>query len=97
MNIEQLILNGKGSIVDVRTYEEFAAAHAEGAINIPLQEIPHRIDELKTLPSPLILCCASGNRSGMAERFITQQGIECYNAGSWLDINYQQSKTTQSH
>jgi rhodanese-related sulfurtransferase len=34
------------------------------SINIPLNEIPERVEELKKLNAPLILCCASGNRSG---------------------------------
>jgi rhodanese-related sulfurtransferase len=51
------------------------------SINIPLNEIP-RVEELKKLNAPLILCCASGNRSGQAQHF-----SERYNGGSWLDVN----------
>lgn len=93
MNIEHLIKEGKGSIVDVRTPAEFAGGHVAGSINLPLQEITARIDELKQLKLPLILCCASGNRSRQAERFLAAQGIECCNGGSWLDVNYYQSLT----
>jgi len=92
LSIEQLIKEKKGTVVDVRSYEEFQSAHAVGAVNIPLQEIPQRMDELKQLPTPLILCCASGNRSGMAERFLVSAGIDCCNAGSWLDVNFIQSQ-----
>jgi rhodanese-related sulfurtransferase len=92
MNVEQLIKEKKGTIVDVRSYEEFQSAHAVDSINIPLQEITYRIEDLKTMKMPLVLCCASGNRSGMAERFLAQSGIECVNAGSWLDVNYIQSQ-----
>jgi rhodanese-related sulfurtransferase len=46
----------------------------------------------KKLQMPLILCCASGNRSGQAQHFLSQQGVECYNGGSWLDVNYYKSK-----
>jgi rhodanese-related sulfurtransferase len=56
------------------------------SINIPLNEIPERVEELKKLNAPLILCCASGNRSGQAQH--SELGIECYNGGSWLDVNY---------
>jgi rhodanese-related sulfurtransferase len=93
MNIEQLIKEKKGTIIDVRSYEEFQSAHAVDSINIPLQEITERLEELKKMDLPLVLCCASGNRSGMAERFLTQSGIECCNAGSWLDINFIQSQS----
>lgn len=93
MNIEQIIQEKQGTIVDVRTVDEFRGGHAEGAINIPLQEIVERMEELKALPMPLVLCCASGNRSGQAHRYLTQQGLNCYNGGSWLDLNYYQSLT----
>ena len=93
MNIETIIKEKKGTIVDVRTPVEFSGGNVEGSINIPLQEIPQRIDELKKLNSPLVLCCASGNRSGQVYSYLTQQGIECFNGGSWLDINFYQSQT----
>ena len=93
MNIEQLITQKKGTIVDVRTPEEFMAGNAVDSRNIPLQEIVNRIEEVKSFQQPLILCCVSGARSGMVEQFLTQNGIECCNAGSWLDVNFYQSKS----
>ena len=92
MNIENLISENQGTIVDVRSYFEFIGGHVVGAINIPLNEIPERIGQIKKLQLPLILCCASGNRSGQVQHFLSQQGVECYNGGSWLDINYYKSK-----
>lgn len=91
--IEKIIKEKKGTIVDVRSHGEFAGGHVVGAINIPLQEIVARMDEVKALKKPLVLCCASGNRSGQAHNYLAQNGIECYNAGSWLDVNYYQSQT----
>ncbi len=93
MNAEQIIKEKKGTIVDVRTPGEFMGGNVKGSINIPLQEIQQRMDELNNLKQPLVLCCASGNRSGQATQFLTQQGIECCNGGSWLDVNYYQSQT----
>ena len=92
MNVEKIITEKQGTIVDVRTPEEFMGGNVAGSINIPLQEIQHRILEVKNLKSPLVLCCASGNRSGMATQILSQQGIECCNGGSWMDVNYYQSK-----
>jgi len=92
MNPEELIKNKEGTIVDVRTPEEFRGGHASRSINIPLNEVQNRIEELKSLEAPLILCCASGARSSQATHFLTQQGIECCNAGSWLDVNYVQAQ-----
>jgi len=93
MNIEKIIAEKQGTIVDVRSTEEFRGGCAEGSINIPLQEIESRMDELKNFKQPLVLCCASGGRSGQATQYLMQQGIECCNGGSWLDVNYYQSQT----
>lgn len=92
MTLENIIKERKGTIVDVRTHEEFMGGHVAGSINIPLGEIQNRIEEIENLKMPLILCCASGNRSGQAQHYLSQKGIDCYNGGSWLDVNYYQSK-----
>jgi rhodanese-related sulfurtransferase len=31
-----------------------------GALNIPLNEVPYRVEDLKSLTTPIVLCCASG-------------------------------------
>lgn len=76
------------TIIDVRTPSEFMGGHVVGSINIPLQEIDSRLDELKTMKQPFVLCCASGNRSGQATQFLKSCGIECENGGSWMDVNF---------
>lgn len=91
MNIAEIIKEQKGTIVDVRMPFEFAGGHVSGSLNIPLQEIPLRVNELKAMQMPLIICCASGNRSGQAHRYLSASGIDCYNGGSWMDVNYYQS------
>ena len=81
-----------GTIIDVRTPTEFNGGNVSGSINIPMQEITSRIEEIKSMKTPLILCCASGGRSGQVHSFLSQQGLECINGGSWLDVNYSQSQ-----
>jgi rhodanese-related sulfurtransferase len=81
-------MNQQKTILDVRTIEEFAGGHVAGSINIPLHEIPHRLAEIKKMNQPLVLCCASGNRSGQATAYLKSLGIECKNGGSWLDVNF---------
>lgn len=78
----------KHTIIDVRTYFEYNGGNVAGSINIPLNEIESRIDEIKSMEAPLILCCATGNRSGQAERYLKSLGIQCENGGSWYDVNY---------
>jgi phage shock protein E len=92
MTLENIIKERKGTIVDVRTHEEFMGGHVVDSINIPLGEIQNRFEEIQNLKAPLVLCCASGNRSGQAQHYLSQKGIDCYNGGSWLDVNYYQSK-----
>jgi phage shock protein E len=91
MKIEKIIQEKRGTIVDVRTPEEFRGGHVAGAVNIPLSEVLSHVEDLKALTKPVVLCCASGNRSGQAHRFLQQHGLECYNGGSWLNVNYYQS------
>ena len=93
MNIEKIIKEKQGTIIDVRTPAEFIGGNVAGSINIPLQEIEKRMDELKRLKQPLVLCCASGGRSGQAHGYLSHKGIECFNGGSWLDVNYVHSQT----
>ena len=53
MNIQKLINNSKTTIVDVRTEEEFLEGNVNGSINIPLDEVSDRVEELKQM-QPLI-------------------------------------------
>ena len=85
-NIEELIKSGKATVVDVRTSSEFMGGHVKDSINIPLQEIPARLEEFKKMEN-ILLFCASGNRSGQATQYLKQQSIDCENAGSWMDVN----------
>jgi rhodanese-related sulfurtransferase len=79
--------NQKMTIIDVRTPGEFMGGQVAGSINIPLQEIQNRSDEIKALSQPIVLCCASGMRSGQATVYLKSLGVDCENGGSWLDIN----------
>jgi phage shock protein E len=71
-------------IIDVRSPGEFATGHVRGSVNIPLDRLAEEI--LSRVPdkdTPLILCCASGGRSGMACNFMQQQGYrQVSNGGS---------------
>ncbi|MCT4562309.1 MAG: rhodanese-like domain-containing protein [Crocinitomicaceae bacterium] len=79
------------TIIDVRSYGEYMGGHVSGSINIPLQEVPNKIEEIKNMEQPIVLCCASGNRSGQATAFLQANGVRCENGGSWLDVNFQMS------
>ncbi len=87
MQAEKWIKSGQVTIVDVRTREEFMGGHVANSLNIPLQELEARLEEVKAIDTPIVLCCASGNRSGMATRFLMAHGVQCDNGGSWLNVN----------
>ena len=84
-NLKEDFKSGKTTIVDVRTVAEFNGGHVEGSINIPLQEVPKRLEEIRKLEN-VVLCCASGGRSAQAKLYLSQQGIPCKDAGSWLNV-----------
>ncbi len=74
-------------VIDVRTPGEFQGGHVAGSKNYPLQSIQGKVKELKKLNKPLVLCCASGGRSGQATSFLQSEGIECENGGGWTSVN----------
>jgi len=92
MSLEIILKEKRGTIIDVRSPEEYRGGAVAGSINIPLQEIPHRVDELKNYAQPLVLCCASGGRSGQADQYLNQIGFDCINGGPWTTVNYYQSQ-----
>ncbi len=73
-------------IIDVRSPMEFARGSAPGSINIPLNEIPDRLEEFQKMQGTLVICCASGNRSGQACLYLKANDIEAVNGGSWHDV-----------
>jgi len=78
------------TLVDVRTPAEFASGHAPGTVNIPLNELSQRLDEISK-NSPVIVGCASGSRSGMAKMLLKKQGYaDVHNVGNWKNFNRDQ-------
>ncbi|HEY9207841.1 rhodanese-like domain-containing protein [Acidovorax sp.] len=78
-------------VVDVRSPGEFAAGHVDGAINLPLDRLG--TDCAQALPdksTPLVLCCLSGARPGMAAQWLRQQGYaQVLNGGSVGSVSLQ--------
>lgn len=61
-------------VLDVRTREEFAQGHIEGAINIPLDEIERAVPLYGN--KHLYVHCASGARSKEAVAQLKAAGVE---------------------
>lgn len=70
-------------LVDVRSASEFASGNAPGTVNIPLTELSRRLSEIPK-SSPVVFCCASGTRSGMARLLLKKNGYKkVHNIGTW--------------
>ncbi|MCS6818911.1 MAG: rhodanese-like domain-containing protein [Chitinophagales bacterium] len=93
LNKEQL----KNSfLVDVRTPEEFSEGSAPGAVNIPLHEIPNRLNEFKG-KKHIVVFCRSGNRSAQAQRILKENGFNnVINGGSWQAVANILDKNSES-
>ena len=84
-NIGEIIAKG-ALILDVRTPQEYAAGHLKTSVNIPADEVQKRLPEIGK-NKPIVACCASGMRSGVACRVLRACGYtEVYNGGSWQDL-----------
>jgi rhodanese-related sulfurtransferase len=62
------------TVLDVRTSEEFAAAHVPNAKNIPVQELLARHAELGAKTTPVVIYCRSGARSATAANLLKGLG-----------------------
>lgn len=80
------LLEEGGQIIDVRTKGEFTQGSKEGSINIPLDSLKAKMNELDNT-KPIIVCCASGSRSALARRLLITNGFEnVHNAGVWSSL-----------
>ncbi len=86
--LEAAHLVGEGArLIDVRSHEEYQMGHIEGAENIPLDRIGQAHKRLKQGATPIVLCCASGRRSGIATNTLKDLGLkEVYNGGGWRSL-----------
>ncbi|MBI1281860.1 MAG: rhodanese-like domain-containing protein [Anaerolineaceae bacterium] len=60
-------------LVDVRTPDEFATGHIHGAVNIPLDTLETRLNEVSRT-EPVVVYCHSGNRSAKAAQILANAG-----------------------
>lgn len=71
-------------VIDVRTESEYREEHLPQAINIPLNVLKTRIQEVApNLDQPILLHCESGARSEAAVRILKKMGYQnVLNVGS---------------
>ena len=82
-DVEKLPRDGSVTLLDVRTVTEVKRGRIDGFINIPLDSLRERIDEIPK-DKPVYLHCHSGLRSYIALRILKGNGYDCFNlAGGW--------------
>jgi rhodanese-related sulfurtransferase len=64
-------------VVDVRQKHEFDAGRIEGALHIPLMELPNRLAELDR-NTPILTVCKTGSRSSRAAELLKAAGWETH-------------------
>ena len=82
-------------ILDVRTVQEYAVGHIEGAVNIPVEELEQRFTELDAFRATLVYC-RSGVRSAQAAQILVDKSFtQVYNmlGGllAWEALGYPQT------
>jgi hydroxyacylglutathione hydrolase len=61
-------------LIDVRSPHEWRAGHVDGAVNIPVGEIPARLAELP-IGAPIATMCEGGYRSSLAASLLAREGV----------------------
>lgn len=89
-----LLMNREDAIIlDVRESSEWSSGHIAGSRHITLGQLEKRMSEIEKYKArPIIICCASGNRSSGACNKLKKAGFEkVFNlAGglaSWREAN----------
>jgi len=79
-------------LLDVRTSEEFASGHLEGAENIPVDQVDSKVDAIASKlggdkTKSVVVYCASGGRAGTAKGKLEKAGFtNVMNAGGYKDL-----------
>jgi len=80
---KQLPSSQRPLVLDVRTPAEFAAGPMPGAVNIPLDELRQRLEELPR-DRPIAVYCQVGQRGYLATRILRQAGFQAANVGGGM-------------
>lgn len=77
-DVQNLPRDGSVTLLDTRTPIEYENGHIDGFINIPLDALRQRIDELDKT-KPVYVTCQIGLRGYIAARILSQNGFDAYN------------------
>ena len=77
-DVDKLPRDGNAVLLDTRTVGEYSRGHIDGFMNIPVDELRERLEEVEK-GKPVYVICQSGLRSYIATRILAENGYECYN------------------
>ena len=78
----QALVKDGATLLDVRTPSEFSGGHVDGALNIPVDAIADRLDEVPR-DKAVVVYCRSGMRSARAAGILKSEGYErVHNVGA---------------
>lgn len=66
------------TLVDVREVDEYTDAHVEGAVNLPLSQLPGLVDQVPADETVYVMCL-SGGRSARATAYLEAEGRDVVN------------------
>lgn len=82
--LDQVLRDEDAVLVDVRTRAEYEAGAIPGAVDIPVDELRSRLDEIPA-GRPVVVYCQAGLRGHTAARLLAQHGRDVRNLdGGWL-------------
>lgn len=70
--------DGSVTLLDTRTKAEYVSGHIEGFVNIPVDDLRERLNEIQSGKKVYVIC-QSGLRSYIASRILEGNGFEAYN------------------
>ncbi len=77
-DLETLSRRGDVTLLDVRTRKEYERGHVNGFVNIPVDELRERLQEIRP-DQPVYVMCQSGLRSYLAVRILDGCGYDAWN------------------
>jgi len=77
-DVDTLPRDGSVTLLDTRTVQEYSRGHADGFVNIPVDELRERLGELDR-SKPIYVMCQSGLRSYISVRILEGSGFTAYN------------------
>ncbi len=86
--VRALLMEGRVCLVDCRTPDEARTARIEGAVLIPLNDLPRQVEDLQDLAEgrEVVVHCHMGGRSLRAVLYLKGRGIEARSMAGGIDL-----------